>query len=97
ILKPQITAFPNIPENEQCCMDIASKMGIDAPLHCLLPLKDGSLAYVVKRFDRMAGEKIPQEDFCQILELGVEDKYKGSVETLSCRVCKRFFKEKKSL
>jgi serine/threonine-protein kinase HipA len=82
ILKPQVTAFPNIPENEQCCMDIASEMDIDVPLHCLLPLKDGSLAYVVKRFDRMAGEKIPQEDFCQILGLGVEDKYKGSVEQI---------------
>ena len=30
----------------------------------------------------MAGEKIPQEDFCQILEVGVEDKYKGSVEQI---------------
>lgn len=26
ILKPQITAFPNIPENEQCCMDIAEEL-----------------------------------------------------------------------
>lgn len=82
ILKPQVTAFPNIPENEQCCMDIALEMDIDVPLHCLLPLKDCSLAYVVKRFDRMAGEKIPQEDFCQILGLGVKDKYKGSVEQI---------------
>jgi len=82
ILKPQVTAFPNIPENEQCCMDIASAMDIDVPLHCLIPLKDGSLAYVVKRFDRIAGEKIPQEDFCQILGLGTEDKYKGSVEQI---------------
>ena len=80
ILKPQIIAFPNIPENEQCCMDIAEKFEIDIPFHCLLPLKDGSLAYIVKRFDRESGMKIHQEDFSQILE--EEDKYKGSVEQI---------------
>lgn len=80
ILKPQIAAFPNIPENEQCCMDIAEEFKIDIPLHCLLPLKDGSLAYIVKRFDRESGVKIHQEDFSQILE--IEDKYKGSVEQI---------------
>ena len=77
ILKPQQT-FLRIPENEQCCMDLAQKLGIEVPLHCLLPLKDKSLAYVVKRFDRDKGAKIQQEDFVQIL--GVNDKYTGSVE-----------------
>ena len=80
ILKPQIPTFPNIPENEQCCMDIAQESEIDIPPHCLLHLKDGSLAYIVKRFDRGAGLKIHQEDFSQIL--GVDDKYKGSVEQI---------------
>lgn len=79
ILKPQQT-FPRIPENEQCCMDLAQELGIDVPLHCLLPLKDKSLAYVVKRFDRDKGAKIQQEDFVQIL--GVNDKYIGSVEQI---------------
>ncbi len=78
ILKPQIATFTHIPENEQCCMDIAEKLGIDIPLHCLLPLKDKSFAYVVKRFDRDKGTKIHQEDFAQLLEQN--DKYKGSVE-----------------
>ncbi|MBI5024806.1 MAG: HipA domain-containing protein [Candidatus Omnitrophica bacterium] len=80
ILKPQNAAFPNIPENEQCCMDLAEEFEIDVPPHCLLSLKDGSLAYIVKRFDRESGVKIHQEDFSQILE--VEDKYKGSVEQI---------------
>ncbi len=84
ILKPQITTFPNIPENEQCCMDIAAEFKIDVPPHCLLSLKDGSLAYIVKRFDRAAGTKIHQEDFYQILESG--DKYKGSVEQIGCKL-----------
>ena len=80
ILKPQTAAFPNIPENEQCCMDIAAGLDINVPPHCLLPLKDKSWAYVVKRFDRESGLKIHQEEFFQILGSG--DKYKGSVEQI---------------
>ncbi|MCK5179228.1 MAG: HipA domain-containing protein [Candidatus Omnitrophica bacterium] len=82
ILKSQ-SRFPNVPENEQCCMDIADEIGIDVPPHCLIPLKDKSLAYVVKRFDRKNGEKINQEDFFQVL--GPKDKYIGSVE----QICKK--------
>ena len=80
ILKTQTFTFPNIPENEQCCMDIAENLNIDIPLHCLIPLKDNSLAYVIKRFDRKKSIKIHQEDFAQILEQ--TDKYKGSVEQI---------------
>nr|MBU1328356.1 HipA domain-containing protein [Candidatus Omnitrophota bacterium] len=80
ILKPQTPTFANIPENEQCCMDIAKELNIEVPLHCLIPLKDKSLAYVVKRFDREKSAKIHQEDFGQILEQ--TDKYKGSVEQI---------------
>jgi len=80
ILKPQNPAFSNIPENEQCCMDIAKELNVEVPPHCLIPLKDKSLSYVVKRFDRERGVKIHQEDFGQILEQ--TDKYKGSVEQI---------------
>lgn len=80
ILKPQISQFPHTPENENCCMDIARGFGIDAPPHCLLPLKDSTLAYVVKRFDRRGQEKIHQENFYQVL--GKKDKYAGSVEEI---------------
>ncbi len=79
ILKPQPQAFPHLPENEQCCMDIAQVLGIDIPEHCLLPLTDGTLVYVVKRFDRQGIKKIHQEDFSQILG---KDKYDGSVEQI---------------
>jgi len=80
ILKPQTFTFPNIPENEQCCMDIAEELNIDIPPHCLITLKDESLAYVVKRFDREKDIKFHQENFAQILEQS--DKYKGSVEQI---------------
>ncbi|MBN2188968.1 MAG: HipA domain-containing protein [Chitinispirillaceae bacterium] len=84
ILKPQTDRFLNIPENEQCCMDIAEVLGIDTPPHCLLPLKDNSLAYVIKRFDRHNGEKVHQEEFSQLL--GIDDKYKGSVERIGRKI-----------
>ncbi len=80
ILKPQVQAFANLPENEELCMTIADDIGIDVPAHCLVYLKDRSLAYVVKRFDREGRRKIHQEDFSQILEK--QDKYNGSVEEI---------------
>jgi serine/threonine-protein kinase HipA len=80
ILKPQIQQFPHVPENESCCMDIAAALDIDVPSQCLLPLKDGTLAYVVKRFDRDGEKKIHQENFYQILEK--KDKYAGSLEEI---------------
>lgn len=80
ILKPQVQAFANLPENEELCMTLAQDLGIDVPGHCLVRLKDKSLAYVVKRFDRQGRRKIHQEDFAQILEK--KDKYNGSVEEI---------------
>lgn len=80
ILKPQVQAFTHLPENEELCMNIAGDIGIDVPVHCLVHLKDKSLAYVVKRFDREGRRKIHQEDFAQIL--GKENKYDGSVEEI---------------
>lgn len=80
ILKPQIPHFPHTPENENCCMDIAMELAIDVPPHCLLPLKDNTLAYVVKRFDRRGREKLHQENFYQVLEK--KYKYTGSVEEI---------------
>jgi len=80
ILKPQVQAFANLPENEDLCMNIAEDLDIDTPPHCLVHLKDKSLAYVVKRFDREGLRKIHQEDFAQIL--GKQDKYDGSVEEI---------------
>ncbi|MFH1453423.1 MAG: HipA domain-containing protein [Armatimonadota bacterium] len=86
ILKPQIDTFPNIPQNENLCMNMALSLKIDVPPHGLILLKDNSPAYIVKRFDRIKGKKIHQEDFSQIL--GEEDKYKGSLEKIGNRLWK---------
>lgn len=80
ILKPQVQAFASLPENEELCMTIAEDIGIYVPAHCLVHLKDKSLAYVVKRFDRVGRRKVHQEDFAQILQK--QDKYNGSVEEI---------------
>lgn len=80
ILKPQNPAFPHIPENEYTCMKIARRIGIEVPPHGLIRLKDDSLAYIVKRFDRRKEQKIHQEDFFQILNK--KDKYEGSLEEI---------------
>ena len=84
ILKPQTETFPNLPQNEYLCMSIASRLGIDVPPNTLIPLKDKTLAYVVKRVDRIRGEKLHQEDFCQIL--GEKNKYDGSFERIGKKI-----------
>ena len=84
ILKPQTQTYPNIPQNENLCMTIAEKLGIEVPPHALVELKDGSIAYIVKRFDRDKGGKIHQEDFMQIL--GKDEKYRGSNEEIGKKI-----------
>jgi len=84
ILKPQTETFPNLPQNEYLCMSIASRLGIDVPPNTLISLKDKTLAYVVKRFDRIKGEKLHQEDFSQIL--GEKNKYDGSFERIGKKI-----------
>jgi serine/threonine-protein kinase HipA len=84
ILKPQINEWPNIPENESLCMRIAYNLGIDVPLSILTRLKDGTWAYIVKRFDRIKSAKRHQEDFCQIL--GQDNKYSGSYEHIAGKI-----------
>jgi serine/threonine-protein kinase HipA len=80
ILKPQHGELPEMPETEDLTMHLASLFGIAVCDHTLLMATDGSLVYVAKRFDRVKGEKIHMEDFCQLSEFLTENKYKGSYE-----------------
>jgi serine/threonine-protein kinase HipA len=85
ILKPQTERFPLLPQNENLCMLIAGRLGMDVPPHGLFDLRDGSPAYVVRRFDRTPdGQKLRCEDFLQIL--GENDKYAGSLERVGKRI-----------
>jgi serine/threonine-protein kinase HipA len=81
ILKPQAQTFPFLPENEHVTMRIAALTGIEIPPCALVELKDGTRAYVVRRFDRPPeGGKLLQEDFCQLAVKSPKEKYTGSAE-----------------
>lgn len=93
ILKPQAQTFPNLPENEHVTMRIARAAGLEIPPCGLVNLLDGSAAYLVRRFDRVApNTKLLQEDFCQVGELSPKQKYEGSAE-LCARLVHRYASE----
>lgn len=80
IIKPQSETYQHLPENEDLCMHMANEFGIEVAKHGLIRLKDGSLAYLTKRFDRLKETKIACEDLCQLSESLTEHKYRGSHE-----------------
>ncbi len=81
ILKPQTETYPALPENEHVTTRLAQLAEIEVGDFGLVALKDGSLAYVVRRFDRLAGGgKLRQEDFCQLSELSPKEKYDSTGE-----------------
>ena len=79
----------DIPANEAVTMDIAARLfGMRTAEHALVEMKDGELAYLTKRFDRRNGERIQQEDFCQLAGRtpethGPNYKYDASYEELA--------------
>jgi serine/threonine-protein kinase HipA len=93
ILKPQAQAFPSLPENEHVTMLMAERWGLEVPPLALVELADGSVAYLMQRFDRrQEGGKRRQEDFCQLAGLSPKEKYDGSAE-LCVRLVRRFASE----
>jgi serine/threonine-protein kinase HipA len=81
ILKLNPPDLPRLVENEHFFMSIAEKCGVQAPPTKLLRDREGNVALLVERFDRMATDasptpvKIHQEDVCQILDRYPADKY----------------------
>ena len=93
ILKPQSATYPELPQNELLTMRVAELAGVQIPACGLVTLADGSLAYLVRRFDRLAdGTKQRQEDFCQLALRPAKQKYDGSAE-LCARLVKRYATE----
>ena len=80
IIKPQSDTFEALPENEDLCMHLASQFGIETAKHGLVRLPGGKLAYLTKRFERVADKKLACEDLCQLTETLTEHKYRGSYE-----------------
>lgn len=83
ILKPQHHLYPEMPENEDLTMRLASEIGLKVPLHGLIWSKDHALTYFIKRFDRRGqNDKVPIEDFAQLAGMSRETKYDYSMEKL---------------
>jgi len=81
ILKPEGVRFSAVPQNEQLSMQMARLSSIEVPEFGLIRLKEGSIAYIIKRFDRTDdGGKLPVEDFNQLAMKKLRDKYNGSGE-----------------
>lgn len=80
ILKPSTLEYPFMPEIEDLTMHLATIAKLNVALHGLLPMRDGNLAYITKRFDRHGKIKIATEDLCQLSHKLTEDKYKSSYE-----------------
>jgi len=81
ILKPPSPEFPEMPELEHITMRLADIAGIETAACGLIPMNDGELAYIVRRFDRQGkSKKIAVEDLCQLSELPTQNKYKSSCE-----------------
>lgn len=79
ILKPETGIYPELPSNENLCMNMATEWGLTVPPHGLFPMADGTLCYIVKRFDRTEdGRKLAKETIFQMSE--EENKYAGSLE-----------------
>jgi serine/threonine-protein kinase HipA len=80
ILKPPVTEYPEMPELEHLTMRMAGCFGISTAACGLLALKNGQLAYITKRMDRMGGNRLHMEDMCQLTDRLTERKYSGSME-----------------
>ncbi|PLX69415.1 MAG: type II toxin-antitoxin system HipA family toxin [Denitrovibrio sp.] len=84
ILKPQSVDYPELPENEDLTMRLAKTFGLEVPLHFIIYGKDGSLTYVIKRFDRKGkNKKLSVEDFAQLSGATRDTKYRSSMEQVA--------------
>jgi len=84
IIKPSLREYYEVPENEDLSMRMAKAGGIDVPFHGLIYACDGSLVYVIKRFDRLVKNgKVHCEDFSQLLEQTRDTKYSASMERVA--------------
>lgn len=90
ILKPNTNEYPNIAECEALVMSMARCSKIETPLFGLIKDKRGEYVYIVKRFDRINGEKIHVEDFCQLLGTPTEYKYIGSYEKCARNIIDKY-------
>lgn len=78
ILKPPMVHYPHTVENEIFCMQLAQDIGLTVPVVDMLHKKKN--LYLIERYDRIYAkdgqlEREHQEDFCQALGIGSDQKY----------------------
>ena len=84
IVKPPVTQWAELPENEDLTMHLASLSGFSVPWHGLIKAQDDRLSYVIKRFDRKGKKhKNPQEDFAQLMGATSTTKYEATMEDVA--------------
>ncbi len=89
IVKPRqsIAEISDLPRTEQLMMIFAKRLGLVPADSAVIRLRDGTDAFLTKRFDRDAatGERIHAEDFSQASGVlrGGEGRYQGSHELLA--------------
>jgi len=81
ILKLSPPELPHLVENEYFFMVLAGHCGLGVPPTRLIHDREGNVALLVERFDRITGgrskapTRVHQEDVCQLLDLYPGDKY----------------------
>lgn len=76
IIKLANLHFDDLVMNELTCMRLAKAVGLNVAEVDLLPV-EGQAHLLVTRYDRMQGERLHQEDFCQALAIDSENKYES--------------------
>ncbi|MEU8396847.1 HipA domain-containing protein [Nonomuraea sp. NPDC048892] len=97
IVKLPDRRFPEVPANEHAMLTWAKLVGIGVPEIRLIEgthltgLPDGlvrpdEMVFAVRRFDRLAGGRVHQEDFAQVREVAVASKYEKATYAGLARV-----------
>lgn len=80
ILKPSPESYPHAAESEQCAMAVSKAVGINTAHSANIQFSDGEEAFIIKRYDRINGIKLHQEDLAQGFNISSSDKYQKSYE-----------------
>lgn len=89
ILKPEPAEYPELPQCENLCINIAEKLDMEVPAHGLFLMADKKLCYIIRRFDREPnGEKTHKEDMAQLLQKNPAEKYDASLEAVGKAILK---------
>lgn len=80
IIKSEGRDYPHLAINEFLCMSIAREAGVEVPEFYL---SHNLKMFVMRRFDRVDGDRLGFEDMAVLTGKGTEQKYQGSYEMLA--------------